>query len=128
MILFDFCQCLLLQTLYVNLKNVILTFIHYTLSTRGPQIVEVVLSTFQSYLCLLNLFAQMSFLFLQLRACFLIFGDQGFKVLASLFSCALLTLCLLCKEFPNILMMNPSFTMNLFLIHLSLTSNSVITC
>ncbi|RPA89364.1 hypothetical protein L873DRAFT_664561 [Choiromyces venosus 120613-1] len=74
MILFNFCKCLLLQTLYLDLKNAILTFIHCTLSTGGPQIIAVVLSTFQSCLCLLNLFAQTSFLLLQLGACFPMFG------------------------------------------------------
>ncbi|RPB04570.1 hypothetical protein L873DRAFT_1272143 [Choiromyces venosus 120613-1] len=73
------------------------------------------------------MFAQMSFLLLQLGACFPMFGDQGFKVLASLFSCSLLTLRLLCKGFSNILMINESFTvcdtlvLDLQFSHLTLT-------
>ncbi|RPA97792.1 hypothetical protein L873DRAFT_1088253 [Choiromyces venosus 120613-1] len=50
--------------------------IHFTIiavSGTRYKLFQVVLSTFQSCLCLLKLFAQMSFLLLQLRAYFLMF-------------------------------------------------------
>ncbi|KAG0636374.1 hypothetical protein HOY80DRAFT_977806 [Tuber brumale] len=70
-----------------HLRTTITTSVLCTLIIMGMQIIDMLLGTFQSCLCLLNLFTQMGFRFLQFGSCFPTFRLMRFRSLCSAVLC-----------------------------------------